>query len=381
MKSLFLPALVILALAPAGAAQRLIAVDSSRALSKVNMQTGAKTAIGTVSVNASTAAGLALDTSTNTVYLTSTGNDSLFTLDVATGTATLVGAYGDAAIVMHGLEYDLVTNTLYGASSHNGGLYSIDRTTGVATLIGLTGLTSFVNLCYVLPTNTMYATINGATPQTLDSFYSIDVTTGAATFIGTYAPAATNINGLAYDADNDVIYAVDNSTDNLYTMDRVTGAANLVGSMGSGNLLGLVWLPGTGTYAQFGVGCAGTLGVPGNQIVAWPNIDHTMSINVTNLPFDAAVFLTGFSNTTSPLGPLPIDLTPVGAPGCFGRVSPDMVDLIFGAPGSQVATFNIAIPDNAAFLGLNFYTQGLSFDTVNAFGLVAGDAAAGVVGQ
>ncbi len=90
------------------------------------MDTGAKTAAGIVSANASTTAGLASDHSTGTVYLTSTGNDSLFTLDLTTGTATLVGAYGDAALVMHGLEWDDSTGTLYGSSSHNDGLYRIN---------------------------------------------------------------------------------------------------------------------------------------------------------------------------------------------------------------------------------------------------------------
>ena len=43
-----------LATLPAAAQERLIAVDSSRALYEVNMSTGAKTQIGTVSANAST---------------------------------------------------------------------------------------------------------------------------------------------------------------------------------------------------------------------------------------------------------------------------------------------------------------------------------------
>ena len=58
-------------------APRLIAVDSSRALYEIDMNTGAKTQIGTVSTNASTTAGLAYDRATGTVYLTSTGNDSV----------------------------------------------------------------------------------------------------------------------------------------------------------------------------------------------------------------------------------------------------------------------------------------------------------------
>ena len=135
----------------------LVAVDSSRALYEIDMATGAKTSIGTVSANAGTTAGLTVGPA-NLVYLTSTSTDSLYTLDLATGTATLVGAYGDTAIVMHGLEYVPSTDKLYGASSHNGGLYDINRTTGAAALIGTSGLTSFTNLVWNSATSTMYAT-------------------------------------------------------------------------------------------------------------------------------------------------------------------------------------------------------------------------------
>jgi len=369
-----------IALAPLANAQRLIAVDSGRALYKLDPATGARASIGTVTSNASTTAGLALDISTNTVYLTSTGNDSLFTLNVATGAATLVGAYGDSTLVMHGLEYHWVNNTLYGAS--NGSLYTIDRTTGVATLVGATGVTSFMNLCYVPTTNTMYASINGVTtggPQ--DSWYSIDVSTGAATLIGSYAPAATNINGLAYDVETDTIYAVDNTTHNLYTVNRATGQVTTIGNFGSANMLGLVWLPGTGTYAGFAAGCAGTLGVPGNQLVKAANIGHTFTVNGTNLPFDAGVMVVGFSNTVFNGLPLPADLGIVGAPGCNAYVSGDMINVIFGAPASGTATYSTPVPDNALFLGMPYFTQTYSFDTVNAFGLVAGDAGGGIVGQ
>lgn len=214
----------------------LYAVDSSRALYEINMDTGAKTAAGTVSANASTTAGLAYDHSTGTVYLTSTGNDSLFTLDLTTGNATLVGAYGDSALVMHGLEWDDSTGTLYGSSSHNDGLYRINTATGIATLIGTSGLTSFQNLCYDVRNNQMYST-----NSTTDSFYSMNRSTGAATLIGSLG-GPTNPNGMAYNWVNDKIYLVDNTTDNLYTIDRATGLATVVGSLGASNLLGLVYI-------------------------------------------------------------------------------------------------------------------------------------------
>lgn len=215
----------------------IVAVDSSRALYEIDIATGAKTQIGTVSANASTTAALAVGPA-NTVFLSSTGNDSLYTLDLATGTATLVGAYGDPAIVMHGLEYVPTTSTLYGVSSHNNGLYTINPSTGQATLVGTSVLTSFTNLGWHATNGVMYATNSGT-----DSFYSIDLATGAATLIGPLA-GPTNPNGLAFDTDTGILYLVDNTTDTFYTINVTTGAATPVGPTGTGNLLGLAYING-----------------------------------------------------------------------------------------------------------------------------------------
>jgi DNA-binding beta-propeller fold protein YncE len=215
----------------------LIAVDSSRSLYEIDPATGAKTQIGTVSANASTCAELTIGAG-NTVYLSSTGNDSLFTVDLATGTATLVGPYGDSAIVMHGLEYVPATDTLYGVSSHNNGLYEINKTTGAATLIGTSGLSSFSNLGWNSISGVMYLTNSGA-----DSFYTIDLATGATTLIGPLVNS-TNPNGVAFDPDTGTLYMVDNSTDTFYSIDMATGVATAIGSTGTGNLLGLAWIDG-----------------------------------------------------------------------------------------------------------------------------------------
>jgi DNA-binding beta-propeller fold protein YncE len=235
-------AAVIALLAPAWPAlgagnPHIVAVDSSRALSEINIATGAKTPIGMVSANAGTTGGLAVGLN-NIVWVTSTSNDSLYTLDLATGTATLVGAYGDAAIVMHGLEYVEATDTLYGLSSHNNGLYNINKTTGAATLVGTSSLTSFTNLGWNSVTSVMYATNSGT-----DSLYTINLATGAATLVGALG-GPTNPNGLAFHPDLGILFMVDNNTDTFYTINMATGAATAIGSTGAGNLLGLAYLNG-----------------------------------------------------------------------------------------------------------------------------------------
>ncbi|MGE3171744.1 MAG: hypothetical protein AB7O97_03900 [Planctomycetota bacterium] len=358
-------------------AQSLISVETtnSRAVSRVDRATGVKTVYAAMSTNISTCGALAHDWINNVLYAASTSNDSLYTFDANTGEATLIGAFGDTTIVMHGMEFDSSTGTLYGVSgSTNNNLYTLDVNTGAETLVGSTGLSSFTNLCYDVLHDVMYATNSGS-----DSWYSIDRITGAATLIGALN-GPTNPNGLAYDLATDTIYLADNSTDSLYTIDRVTGNATLIGSMGSGNVLGLVIIPPTGTYDVFGAGCAGTAGVPGNVVVATPNVGLNWIVNVTNLPFDAAIFIYGLSNTTSSLfGPLPFDMGLIGAPGCFARV--DVADSFFLLGAGGTATFSALIPDDpATFVGLELFTQALSFDTVNSFGFTTSDAAAAVIG-
>lgn len=224
---------------------RLLAIDSSRQVSEIDMATGAKTLLGTVDAAAGTTAGLAYDRVNAILYLTSTGNDALYVLNPTTLALTSIGSYGDTAIVMHGLEYHEPTGKLYGMSSHNGGLYDINKTTGVATLVGVTGLTSFCNLAWDSFNNVMYLTSSGS-----DIFYSINVTTAVATLIGPLT-GSTNANGLAFDYNLNRLFMVDNSADNLYLINRTTGLPTIVGSTGSGNLLGLVYVGPTLNTTDF----------------------------------------------------------------------------------------------------------------------------------
>ncbi len=211
------------------------AVDSGRDILRIDVASGAALHIATVPANAGTCAGLAVRAGIG-VYLSSTGNDSVYT--VTFFTATLIGPYGDSAIEMHGLEYVPATNTLYGASSHNGGLYEINKGTGAATLIGTTGLTSISNLGWNSITRVMYLTNTDA-----DSLYTIDLNTGATTLVGPLS-GPTNPSGLAFDPDTGTLYLIDNTTDSFYSINMATGAATLIGATGGGDLLGLIWTDG-----------------------------------------------------------------------------------------------------------------------------------------
>jgi DNA-binding beta-propeller fold protein YncE len=329
----FLPrvALTTLALCGPALAQRLIACDSNRSVSLVDITTGARTPLGTISLNVGISAGLAYDFVSGKLYVTSTGNDSLYVIDVTNWNATLIGNFGLGTVpVMHGIEWDPTTGTLYGMSQHNGGLYTLDTTTGAATLVGITGLTSFHNLVYNLFNDTMYMT-NSAT----DSFYSIDRATGAATLIGPLT-GLSNPNGCAFNLDNNTIYVVDNSTDNLYTVDPATGVPTTVGSVGSANLLGLVYIPGTGRLTRAVHGCGpATIVSTGHPQIGF-TIETTIG-NATGFPF------VGFG------------LANLGIPFCGCTIGHEWALLLLGP------TVSFTIPADPGIIGLSVHIQGLDF--------------------
>lgn len=137
----------------------------------------------------------------------------------------------------------------------------------------------------------------------------------------------------------------------------------------------------TSGYGYLAPGCATAAGaVPGQRLVALPTMGQSFAVVFDALPHDLAFATVGWSNTLSPVGPLPLDLTPFGAPGCRLHTSLDVTQVLFGSNGqAQWSTF---VPVDPALLWLRFYTQALAFDpAANAAGWVAGDAGAGVVGN
>ena len=82
-------------------------------------------------------------------------------------------------------------------------------------------------------------------------------------FSQAYKLNKTNPTALAWNPDNGLMYLACNNTDNLYTLDLITGTANLVGSMGSGNVLGLVWVPDAGPACEPDLTTGAVAGQPG----------------------------------------------------------------------------------------------------------------------
>ena len=94
----------------------------------------------------------------------------------------------------------------------------------------------------------------------------------------------------------------------------------------------------------------------------------------------AAFLISGWSNTASTLGALPLDATPFGMPGCTLRTSIDAVTFLVGAGGQAV--FTMAIPNLASLVGATFHQQAMVLDPgANTLGAVLSDAATAVVGS
>ena len=135
-----------------------------------------------------------------------------------------------------------------------------------------------------------------------------------------------------------------------------------------------------GGHGFFAPGCSGTNGVPGNIAAQPPRIGNQLVVSLTNLPLQFALYWWGVSRTTSPIGPLPIDLGPLGAPGCFVRTTVDATVLVAGSNGT--ATFAFSIPNNTTLLGIQLFSQAFVLDpATNAMALTTSDAAAFVVGR
>jgi PKD repeat protein len=136
---------------------------------------------------------------------------------------------------------------------------------------------------------------------------------------------------------------------------------------------------GSAGYGFFGDGCAGTLGKTSMPASSQPTLGGTLTVGLDNLPFGIAVMVLGTSNTAGPLGPLPLDLGILGAPGCPLRVSVDVTDTVVGA--GNAATWSFAVPNSGALAGFKLYNQAAVLDTSNAFGFVTSKAYAWIVGS
>jgi hypothetical protein len=110
-----------------------------------------------------------------------------------------------------------------------------------------------------------------------------------------------------------------------------------------------------------------------------PRLGTTFTCTADHVPTGLCVMLSGLDAASSPFGPLPIDLTPLGMNGCLGHIRTDIVQVATAPNGS--ASFPLSIPWQPALVGVRFYQQALLPDPgANPAGMVLSDAKVGVVG-
>lgn len=191
----------------------------------------------------------------NTLYMTGSDNDVLYTVSTTTGRATRVGTateFGEGEKSPRGLA--AFGNALYMTGAWNGLLYTVDIKTGIARRVGSstreerfpTGLATIGNTLYMVG-------------DWYSDLYTVSTTTGEATLVNydlrlfdafgeNDKVGETNPYGLA--AIGNTLYMVGSDNAALYTVSATTGRATRVGAatefgVGEGVPHGLAFLGGT----------------------------------------------------------------------------------------------------------------------------------------
>jgi hypothetical protein len=205
---LCLATLALFLLPRAHAAPILWIDDSTGALGKVDVATGAVTLIGNTGP-------ILLDIAFDpTGKLYGLDLNHLYTIDTTTAVSTMLPTstfpFGGNALVFSS------TGTLYGAGATK--FATLNPATGAATIVGNIGpgLNSGGDLAFI--GGNLYLTASN------NHLLRINPATGAGTDVGSFGPGVTDIFGLA--AVSNTLYGV--SGTRIYTIDPTTGAASFV---------------------------------------------------------------------------------------------------------------------------------------------------------
>jgi hypothetical protein len=153
-------------------------------------------------------------------------------------------------------------------------------------------------------------------------------------------------------------------------VDAVTGTLSLIGGGCGGTFSDEVWefqLPVFSRWQSYGNGCVASNGqVPDLRVsdTSAPVIGQTMVLEVDHVPYFLGPTIGGLGfQRDSFLGlPIPAELTSLGLPGCFAWSGLD-VQFTMGLPNAQgLATFSLALPNQANLLGFEVYFQAMCFE-------------------
>ena len=129
--------------------------------------------------------------------------------------------------------------------------------------------------------------------------------------------------------------------------------------------------PGGAAITPYGTSCNGlNIGFTG-----WPSIGvPNFSITLAGAPWNSqAVLLMGSSDTLWGLTPLPFDITPFGAPGCWLLTSIDgLAGALVDAAGN--ASLGGPVPNDPALIGVTLNAQWMAVGVPSALGIGLSDA-------
>ncbi|GAB4147138.1 MAG: hypothetical protein Fur0037_15290 [Planctomycetota bacterium] len=137
----------------------------------------------------------------------------------------------------------------------------------------------------------------------------------------------------------------------------------------------------TPTYVTFGTGCAGSAGVPALDPRTVPALGGTFRLDVLHLPpAGGAIYMVlGLNRRVWNGLPLPLDLSPLGMPGCLAYTNVRGGGLVLHANGT--ATWMLALPAAPSLSGLHIFNQAVSLDPLagNPLGAAVSDAGDGLL--
>ncbi len=148
------------------------------------------------------------------------------------------------------------------------------------------------------------------------------------------------------------------------------GRVRIAGGSAAGSYASDVWelnVPVLPRAFEYGAACVGSGGPLELRVLAGTQaaIGATLGMRMTGMTLSFAVGFgfAGFSRTSVSGIPLPVDLAVVGIPGCNAYNSAD-INFSLGLPsGTPFSTaWNLAIPNDSYFLGLDLYLQALALE-------------------
>ncbi len=130
-----------------------------------------------------------------------------------------------------------------------------------------------------------------------------------------------------------------------------------------------------------GAGCAGSNGVPLHTATGTPEIGQSVTYRLANAPnFAVCATMFGFDNVSWNGAPLPVELGPIGAPGCRIRINAVITDPAFT---SLTGTSQVTLPfaNDPSLIGRQLFTQYLVVDApANALGITFSNAIRTTIG-